>query len=76
MTTSTRTPNPVTWFEIHTANPERAKAFYGAVFGWTFDDAAPGYTMIGLGEGAADRRWHRRQQGRVPRPRPLHGAGS
>ena len=45
-------PNPVTWFEIHTANPERAKKFYGAVFGWSFDDAAPGYTGIGLGEGA------------------------
>ncbi len=52
-TTSTRNPNPVTWFEIHTANPERAKTFYGAVFGWTFDDSAPGYSMIGLGEGAA-----------------------
>jgi uncharacterized protein len=46
------TPHPVTWFEVHTANPDQAKAFYGAVFGWRFDDAAPGYTMVELGEGA------------------------
>ena len=50
---ATPSANPVTWFEIHTANPERAKAFYGSVFGWTFDDSTPGYSMIGLGEGAA-----------------------
>ncbi len=51
-TTSSSNPNPVTWFEIHTANPDRAKAFYGSVFGWTFDDSMPGYSMIGLGDGA------------------------
>ena len=45
--------NPVTWFEIHTADPERAKAFYGGAFGWTFDDeSTPGYTMILQGDGA------------------------
>ena len=44
--------NPVTWFEIHTADPDRAKAFYGGVFGWTFDDSAPGYTFIQQGDGA------------------------
>ena len=49
---NTTTPNPVTWFEIHTADPERAKAFYGGVFGWTFDDSLPGYSMVGLGDGA------------------------
>jgi len=50
--TQTATPNPVTWFEIHSANPDRTKAFYGSVFGWTFDDSMSGYSMIGLGEGA------------------------
>jgi predicted enzyme related to lactoylglutathione lyase len=45
-------PNPVTWFELHTADPGRAREFYGSVFGWTFDDSMPGYTMIQLGEGA------------------------
>ena len=43
---------PVSWFEIHTADPERAKAFYSAVFGWSYDDSMPGYTMIDLGDGA------------------------
>lgn len=42
-------PNPVTWFEIHTADPDRAKAFYAAVFGWSFDDSMPGYSIIDLG---------------------------
>lgn len=51
--TNTATPNPVTWFEIHSADPDRAKAFYGNVFGWSFDDSMmPGYSMIGLGDGA------------------------
>ena len=50
--TSTPHPTPVTWFEIHTADPDRAKSFYGGVFGWTFDDSIPGYTMIQQGDGA------------------------
>ena len=49
--TQTATPNPVTWFEIHSADPDRAKAFYGSVFGWTFDDSMPGYSTIQLGDG-------------------------
>jgi predicted enzyme related to lactoylglutathione lyase len=49
---NTATPDPVTWFEVHSADPDRAKAFYGAVFGWSFDDAMPGYSMIGLGDEA------------------------
>ena len=28
-------PNTVTWNELNTRNAEEAKAFYGAVFGWT-----------------------------------------
>ncbi len=49
---NTATINPVTWFEIHTADPDKAKAFYGEVFGWRFEDSMPGYSMIGLGDGA------------------------
>ena len=50
--TATATASPVTWFEVHTADPVRAKEFYGSVFGWTFDDSMPDYTMIQLGDGA------------------------
>ena len=49
---NTATPNPVSWFEIHTADAERAKAFYGGVFGWTFDDSLPGYSLVQMGDGA------------------------
>ena len=49
---NTATINPVTWFEIHTADPDRTKAFYSDVFGWRFDDSMPGYSMITLGDGA------------------------
>ena len=44
--------NPVSWFEIHTPDPVRAKAFYGGAFGWTFSDDMPGYSMIAAGTGA------------------------
>ena len=30
-------PNRVMHFEIHAADPQRARKFYGAVFGWTFE---------------------------------------
>jgi predicted enzyme related to lactoylglutathione lyase len=49
--TTPRIPDPVTWFEIHSADPDRAKQFYGDVFGWAFDDSLPGYSMIQLGDG-------------------------
>lgn len=52
MSTETTTRNPVTWFEIHTADPERARRFYGDAFGWTFQSDMPGYDMIGMGESA------------------------
>ena len=50
---TTKIANPVTWFEIHTPDRARAKDFYGAVFGWSFDDDpnAP-YSMVQLGEDA------------------------
>lgn len=51
-TTTTVTSCPVSWFEIHTADPARAKQFYADVFGWTYDESMPEYPMIGLGDGA------------------------
>jgi predicted enzyme related to lactoylglutathione lyase len=44
--------NPVTWFEVHTPDPDRSKAFYRDAFGWTFDDSMPGYSMIAAGTDA------------------------
>jgi predicted enzyme related to lactoylglutathione lyase len=33
-----------------TSDPERCKAFYGAVFDWQFDDESmPGYTLVNTG---------------------------
>ena len=41
-------PNNVNYFEIGTTDPEAAKAFYGATFGWTFGEPGPaGYAMVG-----------------------------
>lgn len=45
-------PAPVTWFEVHTADPSRAEQFYGSVFGWSFDHSMPGYSMVSLGDDA------------------------
>jgi predicted enzyme related to lactoylglutathione lyase len=49
---STDRPAAVTWFEIHTADPERAEQFYGSVFGWAFDHSMPDYAMVLLGDDA------------------------
>ncbi len=51
-TTTRTTGAPVTWFELHTADPAGAKAFYSSVFGWSFDESMPQYTEILLGDGA------------------------
>jgi len=50
---TTKLANPVTWFEVHTDDRERAKAFYGEVFGWEFaDDPAAPYSMVQMGADA------------------------
>ena len=50
---TTKLANPVTWFEVHTPDRERAKTFYGRVFGWTFaDDPQVPYSMVEMGEDA------------------------
>ena len=46
------TPGRVSWVDLQTPDPEKARAFYGALFGWTFaggDEAAGFYTMASLG---------------------------
>jgi predicted enzyme related to lactoylglutathione lyase len=47
-------PGAISWNELNTRDLEAAKAFYGAVFGWTFEDQDMGemgsYTTIKLGE--------------------------
>jgi len=43
-------PNPLCHFELMTGDPQKCKAFYGAVFDWQFDDQSmPGYTLISTG---------------------------
>jgi predicted enzyme related to lactoylglutathione lyase len=42
----------ITWFEVGTPDPEGARAFYGELFGWTFDVQGP-YSIIQTGAGHA-----------------------
>ena len=47
-------PRPIDYVEFVVHDIARTKAFYGAVFGWTFTDYGPGYTSFtdnGLGGG-------------------------
>jgi len=42
--------NPLCHFELMTADPKRAKSFYGKVFNWKFDEESmPGYSLIDTG---------------------------
>jgi uncharacterized protein len=67
-------PGALAWNELATRDPEAAKAFYGAVFGWGFEDREMGemgtYTEWKLGEdsmgGMIDMR------GRMPEEVPPH----
>lgn len=47
-TNDTDTSAPVGWFEIATDDPEAARQFYAAAFGWTFDVQGP-YSIITTG---------------------------
>ncbi len=43
-------PNALCHFELITNDPQKCKAFYGALFDWQFDDKSmPGYTLINAG---------------------------
>ena len=47
--------NPVVWFELYTPDVERAKEFYGLMFGWQFspvDRDDTGYWLISTQEGS------------------------
>jgi predicted enzyme related to lactoylglutathione lyase len=67
-------PGAFSWNELETRDPERAKEFYGRVFGWEFDrEDAPGgmpYDVARVGEnrvaGMAD------ISGRMPDAVPAH----
>src|SRR5690242_8691248 len=37
---ATRIPGKFVWFDLATEDPQAAKAFYGAVFGWRFRESA------------------------------------
>ena len=44
-------PSHLCHFEFMTSDPEKCKAFYGAVFDWQFDDESmPGYTLVQTGQ--------------------------
>jgi predicted enzyme related to lactoylglutathione lyase len=45
-------PGTPTWVDLATTDPDGAKAFYGGMFGWEFNDMGPdagGYNMCTLG---------------------------
>lgn len=44
--TADATFNTVTWWEIPVQDIEKAKPFYGAVFGWTFEPFGEGYVGV------------------------------
>jgi predicted enzyme related to lactoylglutathione lyase len=48
-------PGAISWNELNTRDPDAAKAFYGSVFGWDFEDNDMGemgtYTSLKLGDG-------------------------
>jgi predicted enzyme related to lactoylglutathione lyase len=43
------TPGALAWNDLVTPDPEAASAFYGALFGWTFQDVGGGYRVISNG---------------------------
>jgi predicted enzyme related to lactoylglutathione lyase len=51
--TGMHTPGRWVWMELVTRDPERARSFYGQVFGWTFEDfeqEARTYVLIRAGD--------------------------
>ena len=67
-------PGAVSWNELNTRDPEAAKKFYGAVFGWQFDDqeveGTGTYTSIGVGDGVVAGMLD--MSGRAPEAVPAH----
>ena len=43
-------PSPIVHAEIRSNDPDATRAFFGALFGWTFPEGAiPGYTYVDCG---------------------------
>lgn len=42
--------NPLIHWELLVSDVARAKAFYGKLFGWSFEPMGPEYTLIGTGK--------------------------
>lgn len=62
-------PNPLAHFAIHATDVERAKRFYGAVFGWSFRPfGPPGFWLISTGQAAVGGALQQRHE-------PLTGTG-
>jgi predicted enzyme related to lactoylglutathione lyase len=68
-------PGAIAWNELNTRDPEGAKGFYGAVFGWTFDDVEfegmGSYTTINVGEKPVGGMLNMAERG-VPAEIPAH----
>jgi predicted enzyme related to lactoylglutathione lyase len=49
-----KTPGAISWSELTTTDPQAAAAFYGALFGWTFDQMDMGmpYHVVKVGDAA------------------------
>jgi predicted enzyme related to lactoylglutathione lyase len=47
-------PHPLVHAEIRSADPDATRAFFSALFGWSFSDGAyPGYTFVDTGVAGA-----------------------
>jgi predicted enzyme related to lactoylglutathione lyase len=68
-------PGALSWNELNARDLDGAKAFYGAVFGWTFEDNDMGeagtYTTISLGEDMVGGILNMTERG-VPEQIPAH----
>jgi predicted enzyme related to lactoylglutathione lyase len=68
-------PGALSWNELNTRDLDGAKAFYGAVFGWTFEDmefeGTGSYTTISVGEGGVGGILNMAERG-VPEEIPAH----
>ena len=42
----TELPGKVVWHDLVTPDLARARAFYGELFGWSFEDISSGYTLV------------------------------
>jgi predicted enzyme related to lactoylglutathione lyase len=68
-------PGALSWNELNTRDPEAVKPFYGAVFGWTFEDNDMGemgsYVTIKLGDDMVGGMLNMAERG-VPEQVPAH----